>query len=129
MKTFKIKSLSKLIAITLLIFLIIFLVHKASDLLYDQQILSSLEKTKTITQDTINKNQDLSEANKLFEFPDDQTGTFGIIKDIKLLRNKNPLFANAQAGDILIIYNNWTIIYDPGIKTIISLTKTGLLKP
>ena len=122
-----IKKKSKLLLKLILAVVVLTAAFKGYNLFHNNQILSSLEGTQDISFESIEKDRTLSDVNKLFELPE-STGIFGKIKDIQFLQNQKSYFNKAKEGDILIIYNDLTIIYDPQTKTIVDIAKEKLLK-
>jgi hypothetical protein len=100
----------------------------------NQQILNSLTPLNTpntpITLSAADalKDPQIQEANTQFELPADQPVTAGIIKDINTLKGKADFFKKAKNGDILLIYPDMVVIYDPENKVIRDINKTDLLK-
>lgn len=96
--------------------------------IYDNQILSSLSQTRPISSKQALTDTNLSRINSLIELPPDELATVGKIQDIKSLKSKNSIFKNAQNGDIVLIYPDLTIVYDPVNKYVVSITPNSILK-
>ena len=96
--------------------------------IYNQQILEALSETRSISSKQAIKDTNLSQINQLFELPPDKSLTTGKITDIKSLKTKSPIFQNARNGDIILIYPDLTVIYDPVNKYIVSIVSNSVLK-
>lgn len=98
--------------------------------LYNKSIQGALENTQTIKAEDTPANKDLEEVNKLITLPYDSSEVvyFGKIKDIDSLKGKQEFFKKAKNGDLLIVYPDQTIIYDPLNKTVVDIAKVRLFK-
>lgn len=97
---------------------------------YNNSIRSALEKTQTIKAEEIPGNKELEEVNKLITLPFDTSEAvyFGTIKNIGSLKSKKDFFKKAKNGDLLIVYPDQTIIYDPVNKFVVDIAKVRLMK-
>ena len=94
------------------------------------QIMGSLENVQSIKAADIPTSKDLQEVNKLIDLSSDESQViyFGKIKDLNTLKGKADFFKKAKKGDILIVYPDMSIIYDPVNKVVVDIAKTSLLK-
>lgn len=128
------KNLSKksyiFITITSIFFLILLVlfIKNFSNKVYDQQIYAGLSQTQVMTRNQALKTDTIVAINHLFELPVDEKVTIATIKDVKALAAKNQAFKNARNGDLLLIYPQRIIIYDPTNKYIVALVTTNLLR-
>lgn len=121
------KSLKKFI---ILVFTgaIVILVILINNSLYNKSIKSALKDSKAVKTEEALKETIISEVNQLFELPKDEEVIIGTIQNIDELENKQEYFNKAKNGDLLLIYPDMTIIYDPKTKTIVDIAKVRLMK-
>ncbi len=113
-----------------LIFLVVFVIAIVfiSRGVNNLQVTSALDKYHSFTPKEIDSDKNLAELNIVLTLPIDQNGSVGIIKDVKSLSDKKSFFKKARNGDLLVIYPDMTVIYDPVNKTVVDIAKTNLLK-
>ena len=90
------------------------------------EILGALENNKTLSYTEAMNEPALLEVNQLMEFPKDREVTYGVIKDKETLEKYQEYFKKAQTGQLLIILDQMTIIYDPNTKTIVDVANVKL---
>ena len=91
------------------------------------QILSNLKNNQTLTYDQALQDPNIAEVNQLFELPK-QDVTIGYVQNSKSLQGRADYLKNAQNDNLVLIYPEYTIVYDPINKVIISIGKDQLLK-
>lgn len=110
-----------LIGLTLIVLLL-------SSKIRNDRVNFSLAEEKTLPYQQALKDSRIADLNSLFELPKDEPVKFGVIKDQKTLAKVEPFFKKAQNGQLLLIYKDLTIIYDPASKTIVDMARVELLK-
>jgi len=64
----------------------------------------------------------LEQLGKIMVLPGDIAPTLAIVTDVEALKNQQPLFfANAHAGDRLILYPDKAILFDPKANKIVNV--------
>lgn len=91
------------------------------------QILSNLKNNQTLTYDQAMQDPNIAAVNQLFELPK-QDVTLGYVQNSKSLQGRADYLKNAQNDNLVLIYPEYTIVYDPINKVIISIGKDQLLK-
>jgi len=92
------------------------------------QITGALDNYRSITAQEVSSSQELKSLQQLIDLPIDQKGKVGVIRDVDSLAKEEDYFKKAKIGDILIIYPNMTIIYDPVNKNVVDIATIKLLK-
>lgn len=95
---------------------------------YNNSIRSSLKDSRTLKTEEAIKEATVSAINQLYELPTDSDVTIGTITNIEELKNKQKYFEKAKNGDLLLIYPDKTIIYDPVNKTVVDVANVKLMK-
>jgi len=108
--------------------LILFVLYRIYVFWHNQQILGSLNNVQTFSHDQALHQKPLVQVNQLFTLPTDTDVTVGNIADVKSLASNQSFFKKARSGDMLLIYPNMTVIYDPVNKYIVDVSEVKLLK-
>lgn len=125
------KIVSRKFKIIIILFIVIIVVIISRSLYnnrYNNSIKTSLKDAKTLKTEEALKESMVSEINKLYELPADTEVIVGTITNIEELKSKQKYFEKAKNGDLLLIYPDKTIIYDPVTKTVVDVVGVRLLK-
>lgn len=95
---------------------------------YNKSIINSIKDIKTLSTEEALKDPIIAVIDTLYELPEESSVTVGTIANIKALQSKQKYFEKAKNGDILLIYPDKTIIYDPINKTLVDVATVKLMK-
>lgn len=133
MLTIKIKNLRKLawwkwILVLFMVAVGMIVFNSVSKSSYNNSITSAIKEAKTLKTEEALKEEVIAEINKLYELPTDTEVTIGTITNIEELKSKQKYFEKGKNGDLLLIYPDKTIIYDPVNKIVVDVAGAKLFK-